>query len=195
MVVYLALWLLPPAWACAMPAATTAPGQARYLQLDPAGSVMGFELSTRFGQTLEGRFARFEGGVQVLEDGRHQVVLRMFTDSVEVVGHPRYTQWARGRSFFDAARWPEVRFVSRPYDPAMLRGGGEVAGELTIRGITHPRSLEVRPAACDRPTIDCPVVSTGVIRRSDYHMDNWLLAIDDKVVFIISARMLEGAAQ
>ena len=186
---WLALWLLLPTWANALPADTAGSAPARYLPLDTTRSVMGFELTTHLGQRLQGRFTHFEGGVQTLEDGRHQVALRMFTDSVEIIGHPRYSQWARGHSFFDSARWPEMRFVSQPYDPATLRGGGQVPGELTIRGITHPRALDMHPAACARPTLDCPVVSIGVIQRSDYGMDSWLLAVDDQVRFVISAWM------
>ncbi|MFT4198977.1 MAG: YceI family protein [Pseudoxanthomonas sp.] len=181
---------------CAWTAAARADGgEGRYLPLDPARSVLGFELTTRFGQKLEGRFVRFDGGVRVLEDGRHQVTLRMFADSVEITGHPHYSQWARGRAFFDAGRWPQLTFVSQPYDPAMLREGGEVTGDLTIRGIRHPYALQVRPAPCARPAIDCAVVSTGAIQRSEFGMDNWQLAVDDQVVFTISARLLPPQAQ
>ena len=56
---------------------------------DPAASRFGFELRTRWGMKLEGVFPSYEGEVRHLADGRHQVILRMFTQSVEIVDHPR----------------------------------------------------------------------------------------------------------
>ena len=156
---------------------------------DPAASRFGFELRTRWGTKLEGLFPRYEGEVRRLVDGRHQVVLRMFTQSVEIVGHPRYTEWTRSSRFFEAERYPVVAFVSRPYDPEMLRHGGDLAGELSIRGITRPKTLTVAPAACARPAVDCDVVATGAVRRSDYDMDDWMMAISDRVVFVLRARL------
>ena len=161
---------------------------------DPAASRFGFELRTRWGMKLEGVFPRYEGEVRRLADGRHQVVLRMFTQSVEIVGHPRYTEWTRSSRFFEAERYPVVAFVSRPYDPEMLRHGGDLAGELSIRGITRPKTLAVAPATCARPALDCDVVATGAVRRSDYDMDDWMMAISDRVVFVLRARLKPGAA-
>ena len=155
---------------------------------DPA-SRFGFELRTRWGMKLEGRFTRYEGEVRPLAGGSQQVILRMFTQSVEIVGYPRYTQWTRGAQFFDAARYPVVTFVSRPYDEALLRQGGDLAGDLSIRGITRPKTLTVAPSACARPAYDCDVVATGAVRRSDYDMDDWMMAVSDRVVFVLRARL------
>jgi polyisoprenoid-binding protein YceI len=156
---------------------------------DPAASRFGFELRTRWGMKLEGVFPRYEGEVRHLADGRHQVVLRMFTQSVEIIDHPRYTEWTRSAKFFEAERYPVVAFVSRPYDPEMLRQGGALAGELSIRGITRPKTLTVAPSTCARPALDCDVVATGAVRRSDYDMDDWMMAISDRVVFVLRARL------
>ena len=161
---------------------------------DPATSRFGFELRTRWGMKLEGVFPHYEGEVKHLADGRHQVVLRMFTQSVEIIDHPRYTEWTRSSRFFEAERYPVVAFVSRPYDPEMLRKGGALAGDLSIRGITRPKTLTVAPSTCARPALDCDVVATGAVRRTDYDMDNWMMAIGDRVVFVLRARLRPEAA-
>ena len=66
-----------------------------------------------------------------------------------------------------------VVFTSKPYDEALLRSGGTLAGDLSIRGITRPRTLQVAPSTCARPAVDCDVVASGAVRRSDYDMDDW----------------------
>lgn len=156
---------------------------------DPARSRFGFEMRTRWGYLLEGLFPRYEGEVKTLPDGRHQVHLRMSTQHVEIVGHPRYTEWTRSSKFFDAARYPTVVFVSKPYDPALLRTGGPLVGDLTIRGITRARTLDVAPSSCARPAVDCDVVASGAVRRSDYDMADWQMALSDRVVFVLRARL------
>lgn len=156
---------------------------------DPDHTRLGFELRTRWGQVLEGVFTRYDGEVVHLPDGRQQVRLRMYTRDVEIAGHPRYSDWARGEKFFDAERYPVVVFTSKPYDDALLREGGKLEGELSIKGISRPRSLDVAPSTCAHPAKDCDVLATGAVRRSDYDMDDWMLAVSDRVVFILRARV------
>ena len=166
--------------------------QAGELRFDAARSDFGFRLSTRWGQELVGRFPHFDGRVVALADGRQQVELRMYTRDVEIVDHPRYTRWARGKNFFGAETWPAVVFVSRPYDPAALHRGGPLAGELNIRGISRAETLEVQPSSCARAGLDCDVVVTGAVRRSDYDMGAFGLAVNDRVVFVLRSRLREA---
>lgn len=162
---------------------------------DPAHTRLGFELRTRWGQKLEGVFPRYEGEVRTLPDGSQQVLLRMFTSDVEIVGHPRYTEWARSEKFFESGRYPLVMFVSKPYDEELLRQGGALHGNLMIRGISRPETLTVAPATCARPARDCDVVASGAVRRSDYDMDDWKLAVNERVVFVLRARVRDGSDQ
>lgn len=166
-----------------------AAAQSPAMPLDKQHTRLGFALSTRWGQTLEGRFPHYQGVVTVLPDGRHQVTLRMYTADVQITDHERYARWARGSAFFDADKWPEVVFISDPYDTAVLRDGGQITGDLVIRGIRRPETLTVQPAACTRPALDCDVVLSGAVRRSDYEMDSLKLVINDRVVFLLHARV------
>ncbi len=163
------------------------------LQLDPSRSQVGFDVRTRLGQRISGTFPQFEGRVEVLSDGRHQVHLKMHTRSVEIPDKPRYTAWMRGEEFFDAARYPVVEFDSLPYDPAQVEQGGEIAGRLSLRGISHPEVLRVEKADCARPGYDCDVISRGTVSRGRYGMDSWQLALSDRVTFVFRARLSEAS--
>ncbi|HBS61566.1 MAG TPA: hypothetical protein DEB32_02290, partial [Stenotrophomonas sp.] len=140
------LALLAAGVACAEPPAPVP--VARSLALDTAQSRFGFEIRTRLGQRIEGVFPRFEGRIEVLSDGRHQVHLRMFTRYVEIPGKPRYTGWMRGDEFFDADRYPVVEFDSVPYWPEVVDKGGAIEGRLILRGVSHPETLRVEKAEC-----------------------------------------------
>lgn len=174
----------------ALPPAHVAPKQV--LELDTARSRLGFEIRTRLGQRIEGVFPRFEGRIEVLSDGRHQVHLRMFTGYVEIPGKERYTGWMRGEEFFDARRYPVVEFDSVPYAPDLAVHGGGIHGLLILRGVSHPETLQVEPASCPRAGYDCDVVSRGTVQRGRYGMDSWQLALSDRVTFVLRARLTEA---
>jgi len=193
------LLVCSPAWAAPPPptplppvAALASADSSRVLYMDPQRSRIGFEVRTRFGQRIEGLFPHFEGRVEVLSDGRHQVHLKMFTRSVEIPGKDRYTGWMRGPDFFDAGRYPSVEFDSLPYWPDTVGNGGDIQGRLTLRGVSHPETLRVEKAECSRPGYDCDVVSRGTVQRGRYGMDSWQLALSDRVTFVLRARLSEA---
>lgn len=158
-------------------------------EFDAATSRVGFMLSTRWGQELEGRFPRLQGRVDELGHDQRRVRLVLFTGDVEIVGHPGYTRFTRGRAFFDAERWPQVEFLSDAYTSRLLQDGGKLGGTLRMRGVQHREVFEVMPAACDAPGRDCDVVATGVVERADYGMGRWTVALDDAVRFTLRMRL------
>jgi len=157
--------------------------------IDPAASAIGFTLKTRWGQTLHGRFPRYDGEIRTLADGSHQVRLRLSTRDVEIVGNPVYTRLTRGPGFFDADSYGSVVFVSDAYPAALMRSGGPLAGELTIRGRQQREVFTLNPSACDRPAVDCDVVAAGTIRRDDYGVDRWGFALSNRVRFSLRVRV------
>ena len=161
--------------------------------IDPAASQIGFRLTTRWGQTLQGRFPDSGGVVQELADGRHQVRLRLSTRTVEIVGHTSYTRMARGRGFFDAGDYPQIEFVSDPYVPELLRHGGPLPGVLSIRDVQRREVFTIEPAACDTPARACDVVGSGSIHRADYGLGRWGFALADRVRFLLRVRVRSDA--
>ena len=163
-------------------------------EIDADASQVGFNLQTRWGQVLEGRFPTIRGVVDDLGDGHHRVRLVLSARDVEIVGHPGYTRFTRGSGFFDAQHWPQAEFLSDPYSPALLRDGGRLRGILRMRGVQRHEVFLVQPSTCDRPGRDCDVVASGHVRRSDYGMDRWRIAVGDDVRFSLRMRMRAGSA-
>jgi polyisoprenoid-binding protein YceI len=172
---------------CLALAAPAVMGQA----FDSAHTRVGFELSTRWGQRLVGRFPRYEGEVRTLPDGRQQVTVRLATADVEIVGYPRYTEFSRGPRFFDAKRHPWVSFTSDPYPPSLLSQGGALTGVLRIHGVSQHETFTVEPAACAWPAVGCDLVARGSVRRDDYGMDDWKWAVRPRVRFELRLRLLQ----
>jgi len=176
-------------------AATLLAATAQAAGIDPAASQIGFHLATRWGQALDGRFHTIRGAVDDMGGGRSRVRLILSTTDVEIVGHPGYTRFARGGGFFDAERWPLVEFISDPYPPELLRSGGALGGTLRMRGVQRREVFVVQPATCGRPGVDCDVVASGRVRRGDYGMRRWRVAVGDEVRFSLRMRMQAEAAQ
>lgn len=156
---------------------------------DPAHTRIGFTLHTRWGQQLEGRFPRYGGQVRRLADDRQQVRVRLDAAAVEIVGYPRYTAFSRGRDFFDVERHPWASFDSDPYPPELLVEGGRLTGTLRLHGVSQREVFTVEPAGCARPAIDCDLVAHGSVRREDYGMDEWKVAVRSRVTFELRLRL------
>lgn len=158
-----------------------------------AGASIMFELRTRWGQRLEGVFAPPVLQVSDLPGGMQRITVTVQAASVEIIGHRRYTQFARGPRFFDVERHPVVRFQSDPYPPELLLRGGRVGGVVQMHGVGRREMFTVPPAACARPAIDCELVAHGRLRREDYGMEDWQWAVRSQVGFTLRVRRREGA--
>ena len=161
--------------------------------IDPA-SRFEFSLSTRWGQTLAGHFPEAHGEVVLLGDGRRQVRITLATSNVEILDHPRYTRFARGPRFFDAARFPQVQFLSDPYTAALLREGGVLPGRLRMHGIERREQFEVEPAQCGNPGRDCDIVAQGKVLRGNFDLGSWRFALRDEVRFSLRVRLRDTVA-
>lgn len=184
-----------PAPAPAMPAAPPAappPGPRVLSQqgFDPLHTRFSFELRTRWGQKVAGEFPRYDGEVNVLADGRHQVRIRLATGAVVVGDSERYTRMARGERFFAAERYPYIEFLSEPHPADLVRTGGVLRGRLTLHGISRMESFVLAPGACARPGEDCDAVAHGSVSRDDYALDGWQFALGDRVRFTMQVRLL-----
>lgn len=164
---------------------------AHAAEIDPRETRIGFTLKTRWGQVLQGRFPRYSGRIETLDDGRRRVRLSLSARDVEIVGHPNYTGMTRGRGFFEADRFPDVVFVSDPYLPALVEQGGKLGGELTIRDVSRRETFVIEAADCARPGYDCDVSANGSVRRGDYGVDRWIFAVSDHVRFSLRLRVRE----
>lgn len=157
--------------------------------VDAARSQVGFQVRTRWNQTLLGRFTRMYGTLQTEADGRGHVQLWLDSGSAEIDRSAALTERMHGRQFFDAQRHPQLRFASDPFPIALLHDGGELDGTVTIRDISRRERFRIRPADCDRPGLDCPVQASGRVQRRHYGMRRMQLLLRDEVVLDLSIRL------
>lgn len=177
------------AWIWLLCGALLAPPAVFAQEFDPQHSRISFELRTRWGQRLEGHFPDYHGDVRHLADGLQQVTVTLQAGSVEILGYPRYTEFSRGPHFFDVERFPEVNFQSDPYPSGLLHHGGTLTGVLRMHGVARRESFTVVPGRCAAPALDCDVIAVGSVRRENYGMDDWQIAVQKRVHFRLQLRL------
>lgn len=111
-------------------------------KVDPAHSKVGFEVSHLVVATVEGKFSDFEGTFKIdpkLEKSSVDVSIKaasINTDNKDRDDH------LRSADFFDASKHDKLTFKSKKITgtPDNLK----VAGDLTIRGVTKPVTLDAK---------------------------------------------------
>lgn len=96
----------------------------------------------------------------------------------------------RAPDWFDAGKFPTVRFRSTKVTPTGP-GRADVAGELTLHGVTRPVVLQARfNGGGANPMSKAYTVGfegSGRIRRSDFGVNKYVPVVGDDVTLIISA--------
>jgi polyisoprenoid-binding protein YceI len=97
---------------------------------DPVHSSAGFAVTYSGIGTFRGTFEDFDA---TLVDGRLEGIAKVASVKVD---DPQLTGHLQSPDFFDAERYPELRFSSHELE----RDGDKVSiqGLLTLRGVTHP---------------------------------------------------------
>lgn len=140
--------------------------------VDPAHSSLEFEVKHMMIANVRGRFAAFEGTLEAEPDGSVRAEGLAQVASIDT-SDPDRDEHLRSPDFFDAERYPEIRFrsirVERP-EPGTYR----VVGELTIKERTQQVKLQATvlgrgrdPWGNDRIAIQ----ATGEIDRRDFGLE------------------------
>ncbi len=95
----------------------------------------------------------------------------------------------KSNDFFDIGVYPEIRFVSRSVRP-IDENRAEFTGELTMRGVTRPVTLQVVFAA-PGDSGDARVIATTRLKRSDFNMTALSYLVDDEIDIQITAALQE----
>lgn len=123
--------------------AGTAGAEPERYEIDPDHFSIGFSIAHVGYADVLGMFLKGEGSfvydeaTRELSEGRVEIAAdSVFTNHEERDGH------VRGDDFLSVEDHPEIVFVARDYTP---RGGngGELEGDLTLHGETHPVTLDV----------------------------------------------------
>jgi polyisoprenoid-binding protein YceI len=107
------------------------------------------------------------------------------------LGEGKWRSAILGRNFFDAARFPEIRFVSTHVEPVDATHA-KVFGRLTLRDVTREVQLDVvmhqvrrHPLPPFRRTAGFS--ATGTLRREAFGMTAWQNVVGDTVEIRIEA--------
>lgn len=115
---------------------------AKTWKLDPSHSAVEFSAKHMMFTTVKGRFGEFEGTIDVNGDAPEaaSVNVTMKAASIDTRSEQRDGH-LRSADFLDVENYPNVTFKSTTITGTADRF--TMAGELTIRGVTKPVSLDV----------------------------------------------------
>jgi polyisoprenoid-binding protein YceI len=170
------------------PAAQAAP--ARYT-IDPEHTSIAFTVSHIGYHNLLGQFLKGGGSFVWDEEARALSDLEVRIEAASVfTNHQARDEHVRGKDFLDAAANPAITFVGRSAEPTGERTG-RVTGDLTLRGVTRPVTLDVTWNKSGwYPYLDNYVVGISartVLKRSEWGMDYAVAngLVGDEVAVII----------
>jgi polyisoprenoid-binding protein YceI len=188
----------------ASPAQTnTLPLAAGRWTLDPAHSAVVFSIRHLGLSKVRGRFDTFDATLDVgptTGDVRVEATIQMGsvnTNDPARDGHLRTTD------FFDVDKHPTMHFVSTGISGGEDGVNWELAGDMTINGVTKPAVLEVEFHGTEkhREDLHAGFSATGEVRRSDFGIDFGILplggdklALADKVPFELDLQFVEPKA-
>ena len=110
--------------------------------LDPAHTTIGFVARHAMVTKTRGKFEDFEGTITVAEniaDSKADVTIKsasINTGNDDRDGH------VKGDDFFAVEKYPELTFTAISFNVDEA-GNGTVTGDLTIKGVTKPVTLDV----------------------------------------------------
>jgi polyisoprenoid-binding protein YceI len=111
-------------------------------RLEPSGSSAGFRVPNLWGlASVEGRFERLDGWLEVDDDDRWRMELTIDAASLDT-GNGRRDKHLRSADFFDAEQHPKVRFRSSSVEQRD-DGRFRVEGELEAAGASVRLPVEV----------------------------------------------------
>ncbi|MCB0386663.1 MAG: YceI family protein, partial [Bdellovibrionales bacterium] len=168
--------------------------QAGQYEIDGPPTRIVFEVSHLGFSLVVGRFNTFSGQIQFNPNGESSVVAEIDVASVDT-NQKRRDQHLRSADFFDASRFPKMRYQSTSVEYDQERNPKTVHGTLSLHGVEKEVSLAVTPIGAGQDPFGD--VRTGyqakaVINRSDFGMNNLLAVAGDEVAITIN---IEGILQ
>jgi len=160
----------------------TVPGQAepKPYVLDPDHLSIGFLVRHIGYASVLGLFRKAEGSFTFNEATGQLSDLRIVVDTASVfTSHDKRDQHLRGEDFLDAGKYPQLVFTAKSAQ-LQKQQPASVSGELTLRGITRPVTLQATWNKSDRYPLPAAVPERfpyvlgasvrGAFKRSEFGM-------------------------
>ncbi|WP_211468170.1 YceI family protein [Collimonas silvisoli] len=165
----------------------------RYL-IDPEHTFSYFEYNHWGLSTQRSRFDSTTGSIEI-DQASHSGSIDIEIDAASVsTGNDGFNQIMRSGDFFDVANYPKINFKSSSlhFEEQQLT---QVDGDLTIRGVTHPVTLEIHNFNCRFMLIYgkqvCGANGSAKILRSDYKLGRYAPFVSDAVTLHIDVEAIK----
>jgi polyisoprenoid-binding protein YceI len=141
--------------------------------VDPVHSSISFMIPHQEISYIHGRFNQFSGKFVIdrADPSKSSFTLSIKVESVDT-NNAKRDEHLRAPDYFNAKQFPDMVFESKSVKP--IDGGYEVAGELTLHGVTKDLTLVLKGGdkvvEFPKGTQRIGVVTTPVIKRSDFGM-------------------------
>ena len=172
--------------------------QSNAWQLDPAHSSAQFAVRHLGISTVRGTFTKLSGSAHYdpADAKNNSVEVTIETASVDTRVEMRDND-LRSDHFFDVPKYPTMTFRSTKVESAgadKLR----ITGDLTIRGVTKPVSLDVegpsKPINDGQGHLHMGVSATGTLDRTDFGMTGYQVAVGNEIKLTIDAELVQATA-
>lgn len=111
-------------------------------QIDSAHSKVGFEIPHLVISTVEGRFQKYDGSIDLADNFEKSSVKANIDIASIDTGNEKRDEHLKSGDFFDAKKFPTMKFESTG-----IKGTPEsfkVTGNLTLHGVTKPVTLDAK---------------------------------------------------
>lgn len=167
---------------------STATAATEHYQIDPEHTFSSFEYSHWGLSVQRNRFDTTSGFIDLDQTaGTGEVMIEIDARSVNT-GTELFNKTLRGSEFFDAEKYPTIRFTSTHlvFDGENLK---QIEGELTIKDLTRTVTLEITHFNCRFMLIygkrTCGANGSVEILRSDYKLGRFVPFVSDAVTLHI----------
>ena len=170
--------------------------QSAQWQLDPAHSSAQFAVRHMGISTVRGTFTKLSGTARYepADSKNGSVEVTIETASVDSRVEMRDND-LRSDHFFDVQKYPTMTFRSTKLEAAGTNKL-KITGDLTIRGITKPVTLDVegpsKPFNDGQGHLHMGVSATGSLNRADFGMTGYQGMVGNEVQLTIDAELVQA---
>jgi polyisoprenoid-binding protein YceI len=138
-------------------------------------------------------FVKYEGELlyNQADPEKSSVSVKFATDSIESLV-PVFNEHLKSDKFFDTAKFPEITFKSTKFAKTGDKTG-KVTGDLTIKGVSKPVTLDVTLNQAGVHPINkkqtLGIGAVAVLKRSDYGLSLYAPMVSDDVYIEIQTEM------
>jgi polyisoprenoid-binding protein YceI len=141
-------------------------------------------LIKNFGFNVEGSIRHFKGGIRFDPNNLGQANIMVSAEVATIgTGNDSRDKHLKKAEYFDAATYPEIKFVSEKIEKASTANGYIVVGKFLIKGKTKAVSI---PFTATRQSAGWLFTGTVGLNRRDFGVGGNSVVLSDTLTLVIS---------